>query len=289
MAEQDPPDPPPEDGPEDAENGRPGARESSLDHPPVGKSGPDIRIIRPLPAPQRERRGIPLTRAKYDALWDLYRAGERGVLGLARAGGIAKETSRRAIEKGWPNRGWDSLRERAKLIDRQRLDVEAKAATEHFREEVDEFYRARRRNLKHLEAVTAFGFTMLTRIQQAMASSTFSRARRVKRILDGQAQEVDELYIPAREVATALRQTAAAIRDVGAYELEWLKVGAGMMPGQTAAAPGEEATPVAPMTGEQVKYVLEHDGALPPGVTDEQVLATMSAMFGGGAKKAGEP
>lgn len=250
---------------------------------------PRLRAVpkpEPVQPPKRNWRyeGIKnVTATAYEAMWVAYRDGNRRALQLSRACLVSRGTATKAINEGWPDQGFAPLLERAKLADRQRAEEEAKRASEAFREQVDEFYRVRRRNLQYLAGVSALGARALRKIQGALDGATFVRYRRVTRLVDGQPQTLSEAYVPATEVLSAMQSTAAYLARIATVEKQWLEAGSS----SPEAQQGAEQPPTTPLTPEQWDYILQHNGALPPGVDEQTVIASLAAMSTPEPAKAG--
>lgn len=249
----------------------------------------------------------PLTPEKHEAMWQAYLKGERTIGGLARAGGCSRETANKAMTKGWADhRQWPPFRERIKLYERQtekaemeRKRVEEAAVTEKFREQVDPVFQARKRNLAMAERVSALLLTNFEKVAQNTGPATMIRYRRALEVqkdaqgnpmrnADGTLADailVEKAYIPLEKVTAALRANANALRDVATLERVWLKLGreddSGL--GKDGGAGDENAPPEAPITAEQLEWMdrPENHGKLPPGVSDQQLLASFQFLVGG--------
>ena len=289
-------DPPPENGePETAKTQpepateAPGPRLVTPTEAQSGASGSHPPVLRVM-----SQKDMDVT--VYDTMWSLYRDGLRASRRLAKAVGVTRAIAERAIERGWPRQNLAPLAERAKLHDRQRLDVQTEADKEAYRAQVDEFYRARKRNIAYIEGGRGLADALLHKLLALIAPSSFTRYRRVRKVIAGEkgverVEEVDEAFVYGPAVIQAIRATAATIRDLGSEHRKWLVVGqaAGVGPGSASSDEPQQRPNLVPLTEEQRRYILEHDGQLPPGVTEEQLWAEVSFMMQAAAGGATEP
>jgi hypothetical protein len=174
----------------------------------------------PAPAGPKLPNGLkvppkPLRPETYEALWASYRDGTRSVVILKKRHVLGSVRVRWAIDRGWPEANQPALAARAEWWDkqkdqeRQRATAEAdrKAAEEKGREEAESWASF----APKATSLAMKGLAMLNGVteslQRAIPAASFVRYRRV----NGR----DEAYVDGVIVSTAVRNWAAAFKDVG--------------------------------------------------------------------------
>lgn len=193
----------------------------------------------------------------YEAAWELWRDGLRSRNALAEKLGMTWETAARMVDNGYPQRGWAPLMDRARLWDKQVMEQSARLAAERMREAVDEQFKARKHNLALAGRMKAALASLAAQTLDAARACKFSHTKKV--IKDGREVEV-EIPASAQQVAKAAKELAGAIRDLGQFEAYWLGTGDKDDLPQTSSLDGLEE--------DQLKFIIESGGQLPPGVTD---------------------
>ena len=230
-----------------------------------GKQPPPLHIVRLNEARKAgaAAKPAPVSQALYDAMWEAYRDGLRSARGLANQFNVSEQTATKAIKQGWPQRNWPSLAQKAAMWDQQKLELEQKAAAEKYRETVDEWYRARKQNLGLAGAAKGTLATLAkTMLEAARAAKPTKTVRRREGNRFVESQEPLDLV----ETGVAMQKIAAAIETISKVEAYWLG-GPSEREDAAAAQAGQQAS----LTPEQMQFIIEHDGQLPPGVTDEQL------------------
>lgn len=232
-------------------------------------------------APEGKRAPAP-KESKYQALWVSYRDGVREKRALMRLHRMAWATVHTAVEYGWPEQGWTSLKDRAALWDRQalaakqteiaaldRAAAEAKGKRDAMRWDA---YRPRAVELatKGHEVLEA----LQGKLAEAVKAATFVKYRMI-RTVDPLTKKVvieQKPYVDGVAVAQAVRLWSAAQRENGNV-LAFLTGGPAGLPGDVPEAPE--------LTTEQVAEL--NQGRLPEGVTLEMVAAAVMAQGKTGA------
>jgi hypothetical protein len=213
----------------------------------------------------------------YEAMAQAYlKDGQRSARHVSRVCQIPLDTCRKAINDGWPERRWASLRERAKLHDRQVAEREANQRNVLSPEQVvsaERFFRLREENLQLARALRGLLAQMLQKIGPAIERAVADRHGQRTRVIDVQRgkrvvqQVVKEdaafpPYLP--HLAQALRDLVGVSEIAGKAERTW--AGAEAPEGSAPVSMGwEELTP------DQLRYIRENEGRLPEGVTIDQL------------------
>lgn len=231
------------------------------------------RTIRGLPEDAKHGRRI--SHELYEGIWEAYRDGIRGKNKLSKMFQLSWDTISRVIEDGYPAANWPALKDRlvswdhAQYLAEQKRNVEMKAL------ENDEWAKARKDNLLLAQVSKA---AIATLCQKAVGAAKNAVFEKQKKILDKNGNVITTT-LPANgfDVATALRTMAHAIEAIGKHESFWL----GGPTDRTEII--SSADKVLGLTAEQTKYIIEHNGALPPGMSDEEIFNLASQ--GGDAKQ----
>lgn len=235
--------------------------ETPTDEP---KSPPRLKIVKP-------KRGQ-VTAEMYEQLARAYLESQtRTMRGLARDTGLSQDTCAKAINLGWPERGWPPLRERAELYDKQkRAAADQPALTPNQLVDVRKFIEMRNENLGMLRSFRALAARLSNRINEVLPSASANRYGKRTRVIDVQHGKrvvqkvvtedvVIEPYLP--HLASALRDLGQLAFGAGEQEKRWLKI-----------EPPEGDAPMTSgwedMTDEQLDFVAR-TGKLPPGFTRE--------------------
>jgi hypothetical protein len=251
----------------------------SEEAPPPGEGEQPLRSIEG----GKSKRPIstPVTHEVYEMMAVAYLAGARSVRDIqrrlkAQGVGISKSTAEKAIKFGWVQNKWPPLRERAELHDKLRAAAtngadpkRAKAAHDWLRMRDDYLTIA-----GGVRANIAQAINIMNRDVKTAVSTQVKPVRQVhfEEVLDAKGRvvrriprtlTVDVTMPPSIfDVSAAVNQLAAALERTGGGEL-----------GQLMAKPPQGAANRRghSMTPEQVQWMADHGGAIPPGVTPEQL------------------
>jgi hypothetical protein len=216
----------------------------------------------------------------YMSMWASYRDGVREKRALMRGHNLGWPLVHTAIEHGWPEKGWASLRSRAELWDRQReaakatelAKVDRKEAEAKGKAEALDWVRFKPRALRLANEGQDILEGLAAKLKDAMKAATFVRYRRVRELdVNGRAVFVDRPYVDGPAVFQAARLWASAFRETGGL--------IAMLTGGGGALRGQRAFP--DLTEDQV-LALER-GDMPEGLTVEQVAEmVLTSRYGGG-------
>lgn len=258
MAEpEDPPPPPPDE--------------------PAPPAAPRLGIIDGGAGKPQKRPAVAVTRDKYDRMLEAYVRGNRSTKQTARVAGVAPATARKAIFKGWPEKGWPPLRQTGELYDKAAAANQSAPADPGRQEEAASWTDVRRQHLRmalQLRATLARAMIMLN---EALADSTarvmkprrtvhyeehLDKAGHVVRRIPRTMVEDVEHKPNLLAVVAALGDAGGILRGTGAHEIGMANsrdpIGLERKPGWSA------------LTQEQMQYI-EETGRLPPGVTLDQL------------------
>lgn len=217
-----------------------------------------------------------IAKDQYEAMarWWL-NAQQRSARGLARGTGVSLETARRAITRGWPERGWPSLMERANDADDRDRKIRDRVMTPEQAMNEAWFLARRAEIMNQLLAHRAVAAAALDKIAQAIGEATARRhavrtwveketvgTGKTKRTVSKVLREDITLppYLP--HVLAAQHSLGGSIIEASAEEREWMQL---ERPTELPSANNETALPGA--TKEQVQYIIANNGKLPPGVS----------------------
>lgn len=241
---------------------------------PEAAAGTDKKRYNPRPHDRARRasEGKRLHVKTYTAMWLAYRDGtiaERNFHNLAQRFGVSTDTVERVVMRGVPSRGWPSFVERMQghgdTIDPVVRDARERAVTEIATTTVDEWSKAREENLRVVRASKALHARLVQKAMRMIDRAEYVRYRRV-RGPDGKMVEVAD-NPTAFEMADALRVLVACKRELSQEESFWLG-------GPTNRVEiSDAADKFFGLTPDKLAYIIENDGKLPPGVTDEMLFA----------------
>lgn len=234
---------------------------------------PILRSIKPTP----RTKGKPMDRQTYEEMADAYVKGRRSAGELTTIFGVAFKTSQKAIDHGWPEKGWAPLRERAAFYDKLHNETQNRESPQRAKEARD-FLAMREEYMKIAHGVRS-GLAQCLGVAIpliATASRTRVEQRRVERMeevlgRDGKVVKriprtitVDvEVNLPFTELADAIAKISSALERTGGGELEQLSA---KLP--TNATGGRRKHN---LTIEQLTFMAENAGKLPPGVKLEDL------------------
>lgn len=218
-----------------------------------------------------------MDRQTYEQLADIYIKGRRSIRELVTATGVAVKTANKAIDRGWPEKGWAPLRERAEFYDRMHTQAADKESPQRAKEARD-FLAMREEYLKIAHGVRSGLAQCLGVAIPLIATATRTRVeqRRVERmeeVLDRAGRVMKriprtividvEVNLPFTELADAIAKISSALERTGGGELEQLSA---KLPTNTTGGRRKHN-----LTVEQLRFMAENRGMLPPGVKLEDL------------------
>lgn len=228
------------------------------------KGPPSLKIV-------KGRRGL-ITAQMYENMAQAYLESQtRSMRGLARDTGVSEDTASKAINAGWPERGWASLRERAKLYDAQKnKNSDVPPLTPNQLVDVRRFIELRNENLEMLRSFRALAAMLGNKIRQAAPEASAKRYGKRTRVIQVRVKGrlVDKAVTEDVELPPYLPALASGLRDLGALafgaseqEKRWMKI-------EPPEGDAPTSTGWDDMTAEQLDYVAKN-GKLPPGYSRE--------------------
>ncbi len=229
------------------------------------------------PAPGKEEPARPPREELYQAMWIAYRDGMREKMRLKRQFKVAWRLVDKAVETGWPELGWASLRSRLELWERQREAAKAKelaeadrrAAEKKGKDEAHEWRTFRPRAVKILVEGQEVLETLGAKLREAAKVASFIRYRRVRVIepATGKMVTTDQAYVDGLAVTRAITLWASAAKETGTL-MSFLTGG----PSARIELPN--------LTPEQLEEL--RAGRLPEGISLEQVAQAVLAIGAAG-------
>lgn len=253
--------PPPDDAPTnpDEETGTP----------------PDLRVVR---GKKGNRGRQKLTEDEYEMLVQTFlKMDRRSARQLSMLTGFSEETCSRAINRGWPVRGWPSLRERAELFDRRRRETDddssKKPLTAQQILDAARFLSMRNENLNMSRSFRALAMNLAAKLQAAVERATADRQGKRTRVIEEQRGKRVVHRVVQEDVTLppALSNLASAARDLGALAMaasQNERVWAGVAVPEDVA---KEKLGWDELSDEQLEYIEANGGKLPPGITAEML------------------
>ena len=239
------------------------------------------RQLADLPPRPQGKPGALISAALYEAMWETYRDGLRTKAELVQRYGISMPTARKAIEKGWPDRGFKALKTRALDHDEQRAAAERQAATDAFRERTDAWYRAGKQFNRVADSAVTFCIAALQQIGNlALVRDADGRAslRRLTKWVKRRTVDVaadgtrtvryfdEEVPLTVQEAVKLQAEVMKGAALASAFKKLWPQTS-----DEQRAAEGAPPEGLAALTTEQLNQFAE-TGQLPPGMTPEDVF-----------------
>ncbi len=221
-----------------------------------------------------------ITAQVYEAMWEVYKNGNRTQGELAHRFGIHIRTAKRAIHRGWAARGFMALKERAQEHDRLKIEAERQAALDAFKERTDAWYKAGKQFNRVADQVVVFciaatqqisnltivrsadgkvALRPLTKWVKKRSTETDAQGNRVVRMYD------EEVPLTVQEGVKLQQSVLRAAGMASAFKRLW--------PQQTdeERAANGPPTGLAALTEDQLRHITE-TGELPPGISAEDVF-----------------
>lgn len=123
-----------------------------------------------------------ITATTYEAMWEAYRDGSRTATELVTRFGIHPRTAYKAIETGWPSRGFRALKERVQEHDKMRAEAERQAAQDKFKEATDAWYRAGKQFNRVADNAVSFAIAALQQVNNLAMERTQDGKLQLRRL-----------------------------------------------------------------------------------------------------------
>lgn len=215
----------------------------------------------------------PVPHSLYEAMADTYLKGSRAAKELVSAHGVAFRTAKKAIDHGWPDKKWPSLKERAVLYDKIHAQATASENPERAARARD-WLKMREDYLNVAGGVRGVVAKSVFNLMNAVDLAVANQVKPMRQVhfveeLDKQGRVirrtpktliVDVTLQPSIfDVAAAVNQLASALERTGSGELGQLLA---KVP-QDALGTGRKTK----LTDEHIAFIAENQGRLPPGIT----------------------
>jgi len=206
----------------------------------------------------------------YESMWEAWKRGDRIKSHLQETFGLTSQTVSRIVDKGYPERGWLSLRERWRHYENEQMRGQQKAIAEKAMESLDAWEAAKQQNLRLLRAGKAGVAKMVQGWFESMGKIRWVKERRYKDHTG--AWQTTEVALTASEVARIGLMLSQTTENFLKQESLWLG-------GPTEAVNVNSGTPGwFSLSPEQLDQILE-SGQLPPGVTDEMLFGAANVKL----------
>lgn len=239
-----------------------------------------------------------VTAEQHELQWIWWRDNpRRSIRALSRQFNMSMWTARRAAEEGWQDRRIVSLKDRLAEHERTKLEQERAAAAERQREQEDERYRqAKLMNRAALAEHQLGSLGIQAAVNCLMEAGPDGRPRfrpwtkQVKRrraFWEGEGEERKQVYrvvdeevpLPPAEALKAAKDAASIIQMAALLIRLYPVQQAG--DGKGEQGPPAELAGLQNLTPEQLQYMIDHGGELPPGLRDEDVFGPGLPLQGG--------
>lgn len=237
---------------------------------PKNPQPPQFAIVKPgaRKGPRSRNR---VSRELYEEMAATYLSGTRSMYELAKKFGLSNKTAKKAVETGWPERNWPSLKSRAELHDRIKDDSLNNTDPARAKQARD-WMQMREEYMNIAFGVRTAIAQGLAKILPEIKNATANTTRPVRRVhyeevLDAAGKVVrrvprtltEDVVVPPSifEVMSTINQMAGALERTGGGELEQLLA-------KPPAAPGKKPHN---LKWEHVEYMAVNGGRMPPGVT----------------------
>lgn len=211
-----------------------------------------------------DSKGKRVSQETYEGIWEAWKKGMRTKRALMVAFNVNHSTITRLVDRGYPNRGWKSIRKRweeyeeEQHVEQQRLMIAQQAAMQ------DKWDEAKKENLGLLRAAKVATARMVKAMVEACERITFTRTKRYKNKAGDWVEE--EVPLQGGALAAAMLRMAQAIDILQTKEAFWLGG-----PTEVKELRGGPFARWMELTPEQLAFIEEH-GQLPEGVTEEDLL-----------------
>lgn len=241
------------------------------------------------PEPKRKRPNDLVSAELYERMWEVYRKGQRTSAEIVRECLVSEPTARRAINAGWPDRGFAPLKQRAREDDKMRAELERQRLLDQHKEATDAWYKAGKQFNRVADNAVAFAIMAMQQIvnlvvvklpngqQQMRPLTKWVRRRAVE--LDAEGKRTVRYYdeeVPLT-TAEAVKLESAILKAAG-----MASVFKRLWPTKTDDQRAQQAGPpqgIAALSMEQMQHILD-TGQLPPGVSAEDLFGFDVAGMG---------
>lgn len=217
-----------------------------------------------------QKQGRRITLPAYEAMWALYRDGIRNIAEIARRVNYHRSTVQHTIDLGYPQLQLKPLKLR--LIEfegdiKQRKD---KIAVENAFNVVAAVQKMRQESMQ-LSSATRGGLArLLKKLLEQVETATFEKVRRVK---DDEGNWITvRLPANAHEMAETLEKMATSLQILCEHDMKWIDDDD--LRKQIIGVVRKVGT----ITEDQLNYIVEHGGDLPPGMSPEQFFNAQLVM-----------
>jgi hypothetical protein len=224
------------------------------------------------------RSPMPITREAYDRMVSVHVQGSRSIGELVRTCKVARETAQKAIHKGWPEKGWKPLKEHAAHYDRMAEAVTAAPADPARAEEAASWEVIRRQHLDLAIATRSVLAGGLVKLQEAMERSTITTLKPRRRtvmeeVIDREGKVIRRIPRTVTEDVEVAPNLTALFQMLSDCSAVLARTGGHEIDIANAKAPAwmRQSKGWSNLTSEQLQYMWQHDGRLPPGVTLEML------------------
>lgn len=223
-----------------------------------------------------------------DQMWAFYRDGTRAGRALSRQFNIPLWTCLRLITQGWPTRGIVALKDRLAEYDRSKLEAERVIQVEKLKEQTDEWYRAGKQVNRMSDFVLnnlvtgmfSAGWNCLTEQGpdgQRRPRAWVKQVKRRRAFWEGEGEQRKQVYrVVEEDVPLSPAEVVRVLKDAGQLfvQAQMVKRLWPMRSPEQRAQEGPPAglAPYMDLTEEQLQYMIDHQGELPPGLRDEDVF-----------------
>lgn len=209
-------------------------------------------------------RGKRVTEEEYEGIWEAWKSGIRTKKELMRMFHVNWSTITRILDRGYPQRGWQSIRERWVLLQEEQHQEQSKLLLAQQAALQNEWDEAKQQSLQILRAGQAAAARLVKALVEATADVKFTRTKKWK---DKQGNwHEEEVPMSGNHLAIAALRVAQTL-DILQNKIAFWHGG----PEKADVTKGSLLARLMELPREQLDYMAAH-GTLPPGMTDEDIF-----------------
>lgn len=246
-------------------------------HPPSHKVQQTVGKRKKLTGnPKFKGNGKRVDAELYEAIWEAWRDGNRSISRLAGMYQMSWSTIKKLVTKGHYDRGFPAFVERLKVWEAAAASAKVATKDDTAKRKAEEWDKATTEHLK-LTNATRYGLAHLIRkAVEATQKVEFTKTRK-RRVIDsnGNATTIDEeVPISAVTMAEVWRTISTSVETVSRIESFWRGGPTSKSEVLNGALTAIKA--FQNLTPEELNYIIESGGDLPPGVTHEDLFGAGS-------------
>ena len=243
------------------------------ENPELSSSASLTEAPMPVVPPGKSNKGRRFSHEEWDAMYHVWKAGERNKTHLAARFHCSEDTVHKFVLKGLPVHSWPSFLDRLRLEQNVSDQTKAKIAESIAKTVTDEYGQVKEETMKLLRVLRGACTVQVQKMIRVLESTPMTRSVVQYSVTDTgvTTRKTVERPLDAVEVASVARALSTAISVTSKMESLWL----GGPTERIENVPESEKISQA-----DLDYINSHDGELPPGMTIEQFIARGARAYG---------